>query len=108
MQFSLKYPIVSLERRKVLEVLYQSYPDKSKILVNKRVLEVQLSSDKVSALTEDGETYAGDLMVGTDGVHSRIRSEMWRLADQLQPGLITEKERKSKLWCFATLKESPP
>lgn len=107
MKFSLKYPILSLQRKKVLEVLYQSYPDKSKILVNKRVLEVQLSSDKVSALTDDGQIYAGDLMVGTDGVHSRIRSEMWRLADQLQPGLITEKERKSKLWSFTALKPPP-
>ncbi|KAJ5493653.1 Monooxygenase FAD-binding, partial [Penicillium fimorum] len=99
----LKYPILSLERKKVLEVLYQSYPDKSKILVNKRVLEAQLSSDKVSALTDDGQIYAGDLMVGTDGVHSRIRSEMWRLADQLQPGLITEKERKTLTVEYACL-----
>lgn len=98
LQFSLKYPIVSLDRKKVLEVLYHSYPDKSKIITNTTVLEVQLSSENVRVITKDGKIYAGDLVVGADGVHSRIRSEMWRLADKLQPGLITPQERKSKSW----------
>lgn len=46
-------------------------------------------------VTEDGAVYTGDLIVGADGVHSSVRSEMWRLADVISPGLITEKERKS-------------
>jgi 2-polyprenyl-6-methoxyphenol hydroxylase-like FAD-dependent oxidoreductase len=46
-------------------------------------------------VTEDGAVYTGDLIVGADGVHSSIRSEMWRLADAISPGLITEHERKS-------------
>lgn len=106
-RFSLKYPVVSLDRQKVLEVLYQSYPDKSKIIVNKRVLQVQLSTGNASVVTDDGKIYTGDLIVGADGVHSRIRSEMWRLADELQPGLITPKERKGKLRNFGTLGVAP-
>jgi len=92
----LRYPIISLDRKKVLEVLYQSYPDKSKILVNKRILEVKLSGDNASVVTDDGNIHTGDLIVGADGVHSRIRSEMWRLADKVQPGLITPQEKKGK------------
>ncbi|KAJ5519071.1 Monooxygenase FAD-binding [Penicillium expansum] len=99
----LKYPVVSLDRQKVLEVLYQSYPDKSKIIVNKRVLQVQLSTGNASVVTDDGKIYTGDLIVGADGVHSRIRSEMWRLADELQPGLITPKERKALTVEYACL-----
>ncbi|OQD76446.1 hypothetical protein PENDEC_c004G06395 [Penicillium decumbens] len=90
----LRYPIISLDRKKVLEVLYQSYPDKSKILVNKRILEVKSSGDNASVVTDDGNIHTGDLIVGADGVHSRIRSEMWRLADKVQPGLITPQEKK--------------
>ncbi|KUL81853.1 hypothetical protein ZTR_09748 [Talaromyces verruculosus] len=91
----LNYPIVSLDRKKVLEILYHHYPDKSKIITNKKVLEVQLSGDEAIVVTDDGQCYHGDLIVGADGVHSRIRSEMWRLADSMNPELITPKEKKS-------------
>lgn len=96
----MKYPIVSLDRKKVLEVLYQRYPDKSKIIVNKKALEVQLSGVDASVVTEDGQVYQGDLIVGADGVHSRIRSEMWRLAENMRPGKITLQEKKSRLLIF--------
>lgn len=84
---------MSLDRKKVLEVLYEYYPDKSKIITNKKVLKVQLSGQGAIVLTDDGHKYHGSLIVGADGVHSQIRSEMWRLADMMNPGLITEMER---------------
>ncbi|KAJ5388990.1 Monooxygenase FAD-binding, partial [Penicillium cataractarum] len=92
-QERLNYPIVSLDRKKVLEILYEHYPDKSKIITNKKVLEVQLSSEEATVVTDGGQKYHGSLIVGADGVHSRIRSEMWRLADTMSPGLITPKEK---------------
>ncbi|KAJ6179789.1 hypothetical protein N7519_010250 [Penicillium mononematosum] len=90
-----KYPIVSLDRQKVLEILFQNYPDKSNIITNQRVSEVRLLGDSASVVTEDGSVFRGDLIVGADGVHSRIRSEMWRLADELYPGMITPQERET-------------
>ncbi|CAI7650768.1 unnamed protein product [Penicillium glandicola] len=90
-----KYPIVSLDRQKILEILFENYPDKSKIITNKRVSEVRLSGDSASVVTEDGSVFQGDLIVGADGIHSRIRSEMWRLADELQPGMITAQEKQT-------------
>ncbi|KAJ5952967.1 uncharacterized protein N7479_011380 [Penicillium vulpinum] len=90
-----KYPIVSLDRQKVLEILFQSYPDKSKIITNKRVSEVRLLGDSASVVTDDGSVFQGDLIVGADGVHSRIRSELWRLADKSHPGMITPQERQT-------------
>ncbi|KAJ5787609.1 hypothetical protein N7457_002599 [Penicillium paradoxum] len=83
-----KYPIV-------LEVLFGSYPDKSKIITGKKVSEVRLLGDSASVVTDDGSVFKGDLIVGADGIHSRIRSEMWRLADEISPGLITSQERKT-------------
>ena len=35
--------------------------------------------DRVSATTEDGFTFSGNIIVGADGVHSTIRREMARL-----------------------------
>lgn len=57
---------------------------------------MRLLGDSASVVTEDGSVFRGDLIVGADGVHSRIRSEMWRLADELYPGMITPQERKSR------------
>ncbi|KAF7172378.1 hypothetical protein CNMCM5623_004586 [Aspergillus felis] len=89
------YPIVSLDRQKVLEILYQNYPDKSKIHVRKRVTEVRSLDHGAHVITEDGAVYDGDLVVGADGIHSHIRSEIWRQADAKSPGLISSDERRS-------------
>lgn len=92
------YPIISIDRQKVLETLYERYPHKSNILVNKKVMHVHLTEKGVSVVTDDGSAYDGDLVVGADGVHSRIRSEMWRLADANHPGLITQADKQG--WSY--------
>ncbi|KAL5339398.1 FAD/NAD(P)-binding domain-containing protein [Aspergillus crustosus] len=89
------YGLIFLERQKLLEILYQRYPDKSKILLGNAVVEIQQSASGVSVNTADGTNYHGSIVVGADGVHSRVRSEMWRLAESLSPGLVTAKERKT-------------
>lgn len=89
------FPIITLDRQKVLEVLHERYPSKSNIHVNKKVVEIQPLDHGACVVTEDGTMYTGDLIVGADGVHSLVRSEMWRLADAISPGLITQQERKS-------------
>jgi FAD dependent monooxygenase len=93
-----------------LETLYERYPHKANVLVNKKVLNVHLSGKGVSVVTEDGSAYGGDLVVGADGIHSRIRSEMWRLADENHPGLITSQDKqglsRSECLGFTVLKLS--
>lgn len=88
------YPIVSLDRQKVLEILFKSYPTRSNIITDKRVSEVRLGADSASVLTDDGDVFEADLVVGADGVHSHTRSEMWRLADAMDPGYISQSETK--------------
>ena len=62
------------------------------------MVKVVHSDTGVRVITKDGEEFAGDIVVGVDGVHSTIRQEMWALADKLSPGLITGKEKEdSKL-----------
>lgn len=74
-------------------MLYDSIKDKKKVLTNKRVQNVDVGDDGVSVRTEDGSTYHGDILIGADGIHSTIRSEMWRLADAQSPGWIPADEK---------------
>lgn len=54
---------------------------------------VQHTTDGVSVTTASGSVFTGYGLVGADGVHSTIRSEMWRLADEEQPGLLAKDDR---------------
>src|SRR6478735_3617893 len=90
--------MVFLDRQMLLKVLYDNIKDKSKILTNRRVVRTELVNGGVHAVTSDGTIIAGDILVGADGVHSTVRSEMWRLAGRLSPGLFdpNEHERESR------------
>ncbi|KIA75418.1 hypothetical protein HK57_00138 [Aspergillus ustus] len=89
-------PLAFLERQKLLDILYTSLPDTSRVLVGKSVVSVEQEHNGrngMSVRTNDGSVYHGDLVVGADGVHSRVRREMWRFAELKQPGHITAKEK---------------
>lgn len=60
-----------------------------------RVEEVLQATNGVLVKTKRGETIAGDILIGADGVHSTIRREMWRLAAKLQPGYFPGDELSS-------------
>ena len=71
-------------------------------------MKVIHSDTGVRVVTKDGEEFAGDIVVGMDGVHSVIRQEMWALADKLSPGLISDKEKQdSKLRLLGAMISSP-
>ncbi|KAL3468799.1 hypothetical protein BJX99DRAFT_265805 [Aspergillus californicus] len=91
------YPIAFLDRRDLLKILYSSLRYKDNVHVNKTVVNIDREphSQLMRVHTADGGVYKGDLVVGADGVHSRVRAEMWRIANTVQPGLITDKEMDS-------------
>ncbi|KAF2137749.1 uncharacterized protein K452DRAFT_235327 [Aplosporella prunicola CBS 121167] len=89
------YPIPVLERRRFLEILYEKLPDKSRVRAGVGVVDITDSDDNVKAVLADGTIEEGDLLIGSDGVHSLIRSLMWRNANAAIPGLITTTEKKS-------------
>ncbi|KAB8261873.1 hypothetical protein BDV32DRAFT_157866 [Aspergillus pseudonomiae] len=89
------YPIAFLDRQKFLEILHTSYPEQSNIHTNCRVTHIRRLDSHIEVVTSSGQEYIGDLVVGADGVHSVIRSEMWKLADALEPGRVSKRERRS-------------
>lgn len=100
--------MVWVDRQMLLQVLYDNLKSKEKVLTNKRVISVDLDHLGVSATTEDGSVYRGTLLVGADGIHSTVRSEMWRLAP---PGYFPPKEAEQvpvSTKCIFAISKRPP
>lgn len=76
----------------ILAALWRNLKHQDNVLVSKKVTKVELEPSRVKVATSDGSSYYGDILVGADGVHSKVRNEMWRLADALEPGHIPASE----------------
>lgn len=94
--FSHGYGVWFRDRAQLLDILYHSIQNKSKVLLGKKVVEINCNSDGVHVRAADGSDYHGDIAVGTDGVHSIVRREMWRLAQHESPSLFPENEFKGR------------
>ncbi|KAM0363037.1 hypothetical protein ACHAPK_011296 [Fusarium culmorum] len=70
----------------LLQVLHNNIKHKDRILPNKRVTRVELTNGGARVHTKDGDTFDGDIVVGADGIHSKIRDEMWRIGKEQSPG----------------------
>jgi 2-polyprenyl-6-methoxyphenol hydroxylase-like FAD-dependent oxidoreductase len=75
-------------RTKYLEVFYNELKSKSKILLNKNIASVEQSDNGVTVKCDDGTSYQGDILAGADGVRSKVRQELWRLASSRFPELV--------------------
>lgn len=90
------YPFAFTDRQYVLETLYNNLKDKSKVLVGKKLTTVRQHASGVTVICEDGTSYTGDVLAAADGVNSKAKSEMWRLADEVDPELV-KKEKTCKM-----------
>nr|ATJ44724.1 FAD dependent monooxygenase [Epichloe bromicola] len=75
---SFGYPVSFLERQRFLQILYDKLRSKDCVFTKKRVVCIASGQDKVIAKTSDGVEYSADVVIGADGVHSIVRSEIWR------------------------------
>ncbi|KAL4900544.1 hypothetical protein BDW74DRAFT_182630 [Aspergillus multicolor] len=87
--------VMLLERRALLETLYVTLPDKSKVVFNKEVEKIIEQATHIDVFFADGTSERGDLVIGADGVHSAVRQAMWERANSIEPGIITVDEKKS-------------
>ncbi|KAH7082317.1 FAD binding domain protein [Paraphoma chrysanthemicola] len=88
------YPTTFLEREEVLRTLYDNLKDKSKVNVAKRISKVDHNATEVIVLCEDGTAVSGDVLVGCDGVYSKVRQELWRISHLQEPLAIDSKDKE--------------
>lgn len=53
-------------------------------------------NEKMRVLLQDGRDFVGDLVIGADSVHSKVREIMWDMANTKNPGIITAEEKHGK------------
>lgn len=80
----------------MLAHLASSLPPQSELQLGKEVDNIQPMGDRVRIHCRDGSYFDGDLVVGADGVHSRVRREMWQLAKGVQDSKFSSIDKKSE------------
>ncbi|KAI1506452.1 hypothetical protein F5X99DRAFT_364244 [Biscogniauxia marginata] len=82
-------------RSDLLKMLYDelSDADKSKILMRKTVADIDIREDGVLVKCEDGTSFEGSIVIGADGVHSRVRNLMRSLALSESPHAVVNDEK---------------
>lgn len=78
-QANYTYPLLMLHRADLHAMLVEGVkaikPDA--IHLNKRTVDFEQRGDTVELVFEDGECASGDVLIGADGLHSRIRHQMF-------------------------------
>ncbi|RYP04849.1 hypothetical protein DL765_010029 [Monosporascus sp. GIB2] len=96
---------VMFHRAHLLTALYESLSeaDKACILTNKEVTEIATNEHGVEVRCGDGSTYHGSIIIGADGVHSKVRQSMRELAIQSSASEVNKKKpylsEYRVLWC---------
>jgi len=88
------YPSVVLERSKLLDVLMSGIKDKSKCLARSSAVSFKEDESKVQVTCSDGTVYDCDVLVGADGVHSRVREFMMDELEKTELKEIASESRK--------------
>jgi len=71
------HPWMLLHRQGLLDLLYRRLPEKeTRVLTNKKVVSIETQADGVRVRCDDGSTEEGSIVIGCDGVHSRVRQIM--------------------------------
>jgi len=78
-----------------LRGLYEQLGDKSKIQLNKKVVGFRHEKDCVRALCADGTDFEGSVVVGADGIHSKVREEMQK-AGEKAGSLLMKRDEQSE------------
>ncbi|KAI1390639.1 putative dehydrogenase [Hypoxylon trugodes] len=74
------YPSFGFSRREMIQVLYDTLPEReTRIRTNARLVDIETHDKGVRVRLSDGTVEEGSLVIGADGVHSRTREIMGRL-----------------------------
>lgn len=95
MSFRLGYNQRFINRRDMQKILYDALEDKSHIHLNTQVESVVHLDSGIIVKCSNGTEYTGDIVVGADGIRSKVRDEMHRHMAQSGYGNLIEKDQHS-------------
>ncbi|KAI8938093.1 hypothetical protein NX059_005763 [Plenodomus lindquistii] len=87
-------PILT-DRTTCITQLYENLPDKSKVHTGRKLCRIEHTSNGVHVHLSDGSIEEGDMVIGADGVHSHVRSEMWDYASKYDPSAIPQSDKSA-------------
>ncbi|KAF9429190.1 hypothetical protein BGZ76_001687 [Entomortierella beljakovae] len=67
---------LAFSRPQFYNILKKRVPEE-KISFNKKVVDIEEKDDKVTIKCSDGTSYSGDILIGADGAHSKVRKSMY-------------------------------
>ncbi|GAB1213226.1 hypothetical protein ATERTT37_002375 [Aspergillus terreus] len=102
------YDTRTLNRQLFLRILYNHLPDQSKVLEHHCVVDITEETDSMRVILSDGTEYVADLVVGADGVHSKMREIMWEKANATIPHFISAAEKRCMSHNHTAIWECPP
>ncbi|KAK3363197.1 FAD binding domain protein [Lasiosphaeria hispida] len=82
------YDVSFGDRQILLQVLSNGIKDKSKVLLGKKIVDVEYHPDRVVVKCEDGTWYEGDILAGADGIYSKTREAVWGFAAEQEPEAV--------------------
>ncbi|KAJ8120320.1 hypothetical protein O1611_g10396 [Lasiodiplodia mahajangana] len=94
------YDTKTLDRQRFLQTLYDNLPDKTRVHESARVEHVFEENSRVRVVLADGREFTGDMVVGADGVHSKMREIMWDKANAESPGTISVDEKRAMVTTY--------
>ncbi|KAL3478169.1 hypothetical protein BJX99DRAFT_245688 [Aspergillus californicus] len=107
----LRRPTVFIERSKALKMLHAQVKDKSKLHDRNAIVGYEDIENGVVVTTADGQTHHGHILVGADGVHSTVKTQMAEKISLENPTLGKELHEgfTSEYNCiFGTSRNEPP
>ena len=88
-------------RTDLLRILYEGLPEyDKKVRTGCNVDSIQQDSESAMVVLEDGTKETGDIVIGADGVHSRVREFIWEHARKSQKNGDAEELKTSMFWIF--------
>ncbi|KAI0841065.1 FAD/NAD(P)-binding domain-containing protein [Hypoxylon sp. FL0890] len=81
-------------RAHLVQAIYDGLSDsnKSRVLTNKKVIDISADESGVSVICKDGTKYDGSIVIGADGVHSIVRKRMRSLALKASPTIDIDED----------------
>lgn len=77
-------------------MLYSTLPNQSRVKTGKHVVEINEDEHGVQVRLADGTYERGDIVVGADGVHSKVRELMWEHVNALPPSKMPKAHKVGK------------